>query len=119
MLQWLDHIDVYLQPSFKEGLPRALVEAMSRGCPAIGSRCAGIPELLPQDCLIEPGEVGALSGQLLRAANDATWRAAQALRNWTEAKTYSRAVLEAQRSAFWKTFAVHARTRAGTTSPEA
>ena len=27
---WLDEVDIYLQPSFQEGLPRALIEAMSR-----------------------------------------------------------------------------------------
>lgn len=39
--QWLDQIDLYIQPSLTEGLPRALIEAMSRGCPAIGSRVGG------------------------------------------------------------------------------
>lgn len=35
--EWLDNIDLYIQPSYQEGLPRALIEAMSRGCPSIGS----------------------------------------------------------------------------------
>src|SRR5699024_10353844 len=56
VMEWLDDIDVYLQPSFQEGLPRATVEAMSRGCPVIGSTCAGIPELLSSDCCIKPGD---------------------------------------------------------------
>lgn len=30
----LDTCDIYVQPSLQEGLPRALIEAMSRGCPA-------------------------------------------------------------------------------------
>ncbi len=42
----LDDIDIYIQPSLQEGLPRALVEAMSRGCFCIGSDVGGIPELL-------------------------------------------------------------------------
>ncbi len=33
VLDWLDRIDIYVQPSFQEGLPRALVEAMSSGLP--------------------------------------------------------------------------------------
>ena len=44
--EWMDELDLYLIPSLQEGLPRALVEAMSRGCPAIGSNTGGIPELL-------------------------------------------------------------------------
>lgn len=35
VFQWLDNIDIYVQPSYQEGLCRAIVEAMSRGCPVI------------------------------------------------------------------------------------
>lgn len=46
VMSWLDEIDIYVQPSKQEGLPRALVEAMSRGCVCLGSNVGGIPELL-------------------------------------------------------------------------
>ena len=46
MFAWLDEMDLYIQPSLLEGLPRALVEAMSRALPALGSQTGGIPELL-------------------------------------------------------------------------
>lgn len=46
VFEWLDTIDVYIQPSKTEGMPRALIEAMSRACPCIGSDAGGIPELL-------------------------------------------------------------------------
>lgn len=49
VFEWLDTIDIYIQPSLTEGLPRALVEALSRGCPAIGSDAGGIPELLGKE----------------------------------------------------------------------
>lgn len=49
----LDQCDIYVQPSLQEGLPRALVEAMSRGCPAVGARTGGIPELLPDTCIVK------------------------------------------------------------------
>ena len=45
VFDWLDMIDIYIQPSNQEGLPRALVEAMSRACPCIGSSTGGIPEV--------------------------------------------------------------------------
>jgi len=48
----LDDIDVYIQPSRQEGLPRALLEAMSRGCIAVGVRTGGIPELLSEPWLV-------------------------------------------------------------------
>lgn len=64
--RWLDTIDIHLQPSFQEGLPRATVEAMSRGAACIGSTCGGIPELIPHERLHEAGDVAGLA-QLIRA----------------------------------------------------
>lgn len=47
--------DVFCLVSRSEGLPRAMLEAMSHGVPAIGSRAGGIPELLPEHlCLFDP-----------------------------------------------------------------
>lgn len=51
VFQWLDTIDIYVQPSRQEGLPRALIEAMSRGLPAIGAATGGIPELIQPECI--------------------------------------------------------------------
>lgn len=60
VLEWIDGLDLYIQPSMQEGLPRALIEAMSRACPAIGSTTAGIPELLQDNAIFERGKVDAL-----------------------------------------------------------
>lgn len=54
IIDWYQNIDLYVQPSKQEGLPRSVIEAMSVGCPAIGSNIAGIPELIDQDCLFNP-----------------------------------------------------------------
>jgi glycosyltransferase involved in cell wall biosynthesis len=84
---WLDEIDIYLQPSFQEGLPRATIEAMSRGAACIGSTCGGIPELLPSENLHRPGDVAGLADRMQRlianpeevaaASREARRRAAQ------------------------------------------
>ncbi|MAQ71570.1 MAG: glycosyl transferase family 1 [Alphaproteobacteria bacterium] len=58
---WLDNIDIYIQPSFHEGLPRALIEAMSRGCPCLASTAGGIRELLDEDFLHKPGDYDKLA----------------------------------------------------------
>lgn len=67
---WLDEVDVYLQPSFTEGLPRGMIEAMSRGAACIGSTCGGIPELLPPTRLHKPGDVTALTALVREMATD-------------------------------------------------
>jgi glycosyltransferase involved in cell wall biosynthesis len=41
--------DVYLQPSLWDGMPNALLEAMSAGCAVIGSDAGGIPELITNE----------------------------------------------------------------------
>ena len=42
----LEKIDIYVQPSRQEGLPRAVIEAMSCAVPCFGANTAGIPELI-------------------------------------------------------------------------
>jgi glycosyltransferase involved in cell wall biosynthesis len=57
----LDEIDIYVQPSFQEGLPRAVVEAMGRACPVIGSDAGGIPELISDDMIFPKGNAKQLA----------------------------------------------------------
>lgn len=54
VFSWLKNdVDIYIQPSLQEGLPRSVIEAMSLGVPCIGSDVAGIPELLSTDCIFK------------------------------------------------------------------
>lgn len=53
VMQTLDEIDIYIQPSLQEGLPRSVIEAMSRACPVVGARTAGIPELISPECVVK------------------------------------------------------------------
>lgn len=108
VFKWLDGVDVYLQPSFTEGLPRSLVEALSRGCPAIGSTAGGIPELLGSDVLHKPGDVKHLAHLILRSM-DIEWCRQQTHRNFKTAQLYTNDILNARRDKFWQTFAAYAR----------
>jgi len=101
---WLDDVDLYLQPSFQEGLPRALVEAMSRACPAIGSTAGGIPELLPPEYLFRPGDAAELSRLICEISSDTERQTSLAQRNFQVAQGFSSNILNAQRTAFWKKF---------------
>jgi glycosyltransferase involved in cell wall biosynthesis len=67
--RFLDSVDLFVMPSLTEGLPRAMVEAMARGCPAIGSRVGGIPELLSEECLFPAGDHERLAQMLLSKLN--------------------------------------------------
>lgn len=112
VLEWLDQVDVYLQPSLREGVPRALIEAMSRGCPAIASDIAGIPELLPGEVLHGAGDVQRLAS-LIETSVSPEFMSEHALRNWERAKDFTGEKLAAIRNEFWGAFAAEARSRKG------
>lgn len=95
----LDEMDIYIQPSRQEGLPRAVIEAMSRALPVFGSRTAGIPELLLSECVFENCDVEKIE-ELLQALNKDRMRM-YADRNFNEAKNYASDVLNARRNKFF------------------
>ncbi len=64
VLEWLDGIDVHIQPSLTESLSRSTIEAMSRGVACLASSAGGLPEYLRPEQLHPPGDVGALARQI-------------------------------------------------------
>jgi glycosyltransferase involved in cell wall biosynthesis len=98
---WLDSIDIYLQPSFQEGLPRATIEAMSRGCACIGSTAGGLPELLSPDLTHRPGDVRALAAAIRRLTDDPARLAQVSASNSAGSARFESATLHARRAAFY------------------
>jgi len=97
----LDKADLFVLPSRAEGLPRAMIEAMARALPCIGARVGGIPELLPDDCLVPPGEVEPLAHKIRECLCDAARMARMSAENLAKAKTYAEDVLSVRRRAFY------------------
>ncbi|BBB90121.1 MAG TPA: glycosyltransferase family 4 protein [Methylomusa anaerophila] len=104
VLNWMDDTDIYLIPSLQEGLPRALVEAMSRGCPALGARTGGIPELLPEECIHNRKDWEKLGKDIIRLVNDPDKLKQYATENFNTAKKYTNNLLDKRRSSFWMDF---------------
>ena len=102
VLNWLDNLDFYIQPSMQEGLPRSLIEAMSRACPAIGSTTAGIPELLDKEFIFQRGSVENLTNVMEYAFQSDIYHSA--IRNFDKSKEYIIDVLEARRSDIYKKY---------------
>lgn len=98
----LDKASLFVLPSRGEGLPRALIEAMARGLPAIGSTVGGIPELLPAEDLVPPGDVEALTSRILEFYESEARRRAAGARNLREARTYDEDTLTGRRDAFYR-----------------
>jgi glycosyltransferase involved in cell wall biosynthesis len=104
VLNWLDGIDIYVQPSLSEGLPRALIEAMSRGLPCLGSSAGGIPELLQEAQLHDPGDFNKLSNDLIEIIKSKLLMEKLAVENYEKSKEYYEESLQSKRNLFIKDF---------------
>lgn len=102
MAAYYDSLDIYIQPSKQEGLPRAVIEAMSRGCPAIGTNIAGIPELIQEDFLFKKGSSAEVIMALNRILKSDLSKIAE--ENFNKAKEYERDKLIRKRERFYDEF---------------
>lgn len=99
----LDNTDLYIQPSETEGLPRALVEAMSRGCACIGSDAGGIPELLHKSAIFKSKDVSDLTAKIKNILTIDNL-IANSKRNYEHAKDFTLEKLDAERREFYDKF---------------
>ena len=88
LVEVLDSASVFAMPSRTEGLPRALIEAMARGLPAVGTDVGGIPELLESRWIVPPGDDHALAGAVVELLVDPDLWEAQSKRNLVVARGY-------------------------------
>jgi glycosyltransferase involved in cell wall biosynthesis len=96
---------VLVMPSYSEGMPLVLLEAMACGVPVIASRVGGIPEVLgmphtgepeaggywhaESGLLVQPGDAEALAAAILRLLNDSGLRQELAQKARARAEAYS------------------------------
>ncbi len=81
IFDWFDKIDFFLMPSLTEGLPRSLIEAMSRGCLCIASNVGGIPELLETNSLVNPKDYMSMKNIVLNMIENIDDSVKQSKRN--------------------------------------
>ncbi len=65
---WYPRLDAFVLPSLNEGMPLAVLESLSCGCPVIASAAGAIPELLEglDGCqTVSPGDADGLTEALL------------------------------------------------------
>ncbi|MGD0402566.1 MAG: glycosyltransferase [Candidatus Acidiferrales bacterium] len=104
---FLDSVDVFVMPSRQEGLPRAMLEAMARGCPCIGSDVGGIPELLAAEDLVPPNDYKALARKIMEVTADPQRMKTMSARNLARAKQFDPEVLREVRRAFYDYVKTH------------
>lgn len=74
--QWLTAANVLALPSYAEGCPNVVIEALTCGRPVVATNVGGIPELVNEECgiLVAPRDVQALANAIESAMK----------RNWNE-----------------------------------
>lgn len=100
VLKWFEKIDIYLHPSRSEGLPRTILEAMTKATPCICSDVGGIPELISDEFLFSYNgeEVSHLKDLILKMTKEKMVE--EATNNHSLAKEYNPELLDQKRSAF-------------------
>jgi glycosyltransferase involved in cell wall biosynthesis len=111
----LDSAHLFVLPSFTEGLPRALLEAMARGLPAVATNVGGVPELLPLECLVPPQDAHALASRIEQMMSDQSGRRRFGQQNRAHARTHH----EQSQSRIRRDFLTAVRDASGSHFPEA
>jgi glycosyltransferase involved in cell wall biosynthesis len=66
--RFLPHLHLFTLPSYTEGLPVVLLEAMAAGVPVVATAVGGTPEVVGDElggCLVPSGDPPALAGRIL------------------------------------------------------
>jgi len=101
VIAMLDTADLFVLPSFQEGLPRAMVEAMARGIPCIGSSVGGIPELLPAEDTVPAGDKEALAKKIVEVGLNPKRLTEMSNRNISRARDFVEDAIRPRRIAFY------------------
>ena len=104
VMEYLDKADLFVMPSRTEGLPRALIEAMSRGLPCIASSVGGIPELLDAPYMIENQNWQSLADKIERLMASPTELTHASEQNLLRAREYEQSVLYHTRKQFYQSY---------------
>jgi glycosyltransferase involved in cell wall biosynthesis len=104
----LDCADLFVLASRTEGLPRALIEAMARALPCIGSDTGGIRELIPVSERVAVGDANALATKIIELLSNPERLRRLSRDNLQTAREYHAESLRPRRRAFYR--AVHEAT---------
>jgi glycosyltransferase involved in cell wall biosynthesis len=99
---FVDSLDLFVMPSRAEGLPGAMLEAMARGCPCLGSRVGGIPELLAEEDLLPIGDSETLARRIMQVAGAPERLDRMSARNLERAREFRPEALQKARREFYQ-----------------
>ena len=102
IFNWLKEIDIYIQPSTTEGMPRSLIEAMSVGCLCIASDVGGMPELLDSRFIFKKKSYKHLYS-IIKSLKSEDYEK-QSIKNYSYSHNFSDEKLQTKRNDFLKKY---------------
>ena len=100
--KYLEAAHLFTLPSRAEGIPRALLEAMAAGLPAICSSVGAMPDLLDPRWIVQPGSVHQLHTKLVEFFQVPCEWDAIGKRNQDVARRYQRSEVQPRRMEFYR-----------------
>lgn len=104
VMEWIDNIDILIMPTKAETLGRAVIEAMSRACPVIGSVETAIREQIGSDCLCKADDYGSIVKIIEKMMENREYMKYCALENFYRSFKYSNSQTSLVRNQFYKIF---------------
>ena len=102
VLTLLDEADLYIQASRSEGLPRSLIEAMSRGLPVICSNLPGVKGLVDEEFQFTLGKKTSLRDLLARVLESSTTMNMMSMRSIEVSRDFHIEISRQKRLKFYK-----------------
>lgn len=93
--------DMFVFPTYSEGLPRCLIEAMAVGLPCLTTPVSGIPELIDRKYLFDPKDSDSFANEIVRLMKNGEELNNMSNSNLAVAKQYIDEVLQDRRRDFY------------------
>lgn len=93
--------DIFILPTLAEGLPRALLEAMSMGLPCLSSPICGIPEVLSDKYLYDFADYEGFASAIIELITHPKLMEKASAENLGRSKDFAASKLTARRNAFY------------------
>lgn len=98
---YLEASDIYVMPTWAEGLPRVIIEAMAKGLPCITTPVSGNPELVSEYFLVGYSDINTLADRIEELVNNKALYEATSKENFNRSLQYEAVVLEKRRDAYY------------------
>lgn len=99
--EYLELSDLYVMPTWAEGLPRVIIEAMAKGLPCITTPVSGNPELVDAHLLVDYNDIITLADRIEELCKDTTLYERTSQINFQRSKKYEASILQARRDEFY------------------